>query len=224
MDTISPSILNFLSQLKENNNRAWFQENKAAFKKEQLQVKHFFNQIEAGLNIHDTIEGQKMFRIYRDVRFSKDKTPYKPHFAVHFTRASKRLRGGYYLRIRPGESFLAGGFWEPNKEDLFRIRKEFEADASEMRTIIRNPVFKKYFGELQGSALKTAPRGFDKNHSNIDLIKKKQFIVVRNFTDAQVCASNFLTDIDNSYKAMRPFFDYMSDVLTTNLNGESIID
>jgi len=224
MTTISKSTLSFLKELKKNNTREWFNEHKPKFQEEQTKVKSFYNTLMETLNTHDDIEKLKIFRIYRDVRFSKDKTPYKPHFAGHFVRGTKRLRGGYYLRIRPGESFLAGGFWEPNKEDLLRIRKEFEMDASEIREIIENKNFIKHFGKLEGSSLKTAPRGFDKEHPDMDLIRMKQFIVTREFTDDEVLAPNFLQQIDSSYNAMRPYFDYMSEVLTTDLNGVSILD
>jgi len=224
MTSISKTTLDFLAALKENNNRDWFAEQKSEFQKEQKKAKDFYNAILEQLKSHDDIEGIKMFRIYRDVRFSLDKTPYKPHFAGSFSRATKKLRGGYYLRIRPGESFLAGGFWEPNKEDLLRIRKEFEIDTAEIRSILSNPTFIKYFGKLQGDSLKTAPRNFDKEHPDMDLIKMKQFIVVRNFTDEEVLSPDFLERINESYKAMRPYFNYMSEVLTTDLNGVSNID
>lgn len=224
MTSISKTTLDFLAALKENNNRDWFAEQKSEFQKEQKKAKDFYNAILEQLKSHDDIEGIKMFRIYRDVRFSLDKTPYKPHFAGSFSRVTKKLRGGYYLRIRPGESFLAGGFWEPNKEDLLRIRKEFEIDTAEIRSILSNPTFIKYFGKLQGDSLKTAPRNFDKEHPDMDLIKMKQFIVVRNFTDEEVLSPDFLERINESYKAMRPYFNYMSEVLTTDLNGVSNID
>jgi uncharacterized protein (TIGR02453 family) len=223
MTSIDISTLNFLKQLKLNNNREWFTEHKTQFQEEQQKVKDFYNAVEEQLKEHDAIDKFKLFRIYRDVRFSKDKTPYKPHFAGSFSRATKRLRGGYYLRIRPGESFLAGGFFEPNKEDLLRIRKEFEMDTSEIRSILANEDFVACFGKLQGNALKSAPRGFDKEHPDMDLIRMKQFIVIRNFTDEEVLSPNFLDEVSNSYKAMRPYFDYMSEILTTDLNGESII-
>lgn len=223
MTSISRTTLDFLSTLKENNNRDWFADHKAAFQKEQKKAKEFYNALLLKLKTHDDIESLKMFRIYRDVRFSPDKTPYKPHFAGSFVRATNKLRGGYYLRIRPGESFLAGGFWEPNKEDLLRIRKEFEMDASEIREILADKTFIKHFGKLEGESLKTAPRGFDKEHPDMDLIRMKQFIVVRNFTDEEVLSPNFLEDINESYQAMRPYFNYMSDVLTTDLNGVSLI-
>ena len=216
--------LQYLKDLQKNNNRDWFAENKNRFIKAQDNAKEVYAAIFQELVKHDEIEKFKLFRIYRDVRFSKDKTPYKAHFAGSYSRLGKSLRGGYYLRIRPGESFLAGGFWEPNKEDLLRIRKEIEIDASELREILANKNFKHYFGNtLQGDELKTAPRGFDKDHPDIDLLRKKGFIAVRNFTDIEVLSKNFVEEVNQSYLALRPFFDYMSDVLTTNLNGESII-
>ena len=222
---IKKSTLDFLENLKENNDRAWFNEHKDEFKVEQTHAKDFYAAIRRNLEKQDEIDKFKLFRIYRDVRFSKDKTPYQPHFAGSFSRAGKKLRGGYYLRIRPGESFLAGGFWAPNKEDLFRIRKEFEFDTSEIRKLLAEKKFVSIFGgELVGEELKTAPRGFDKEDPNLDLIRKKGFIAVRKFTDKEVLASDFLDVVRDSFLALRPFFDYMSDVLTTNLNGESIID
>ena len=164
-------------------------------------------------------------RIYRDVRFSHDKTPYKAHFANSYSRLGKELRGGYFLRIRPGESFLAGGFWEPSKDDLLRIRKEIELDASEIRAILADKKYQLYFGGKfeSFSELKTAPRGFDKAHKDIDLLRKKGFIASRNFTDAEVLSGNFIEEVTKSYKALRPFFNLFSDLLTTNLNGESIL-
>ncbi|MCI2228144.1 DUF2461 domain-containing protein [Polaribacter sp. MSW13] len=218
------SSLQYLKDLQNNNNRDWFSETKPTFKKAQDNAKELYATIREGLEKHDEIDRFKLFRIYRDVRFSKDKTPYQPHFAGSFSRLGKELRGGYYLRIRPGESFLAGGFWEPNKDDLLRIRKEIEQDASEFREILEDKTFRKYFGDkFEGAELKSAPRGFDKEHKDIDLLRRKGFIAIRKFTDAEVLSSNFLEEVDKSYKALRPFFNLFSDILTTNLNGESII-
>jgi len=218
------SSLSYLKKLKNNNNRDWFAEHKPTFIEAQNNAKQLYAEIRNNLEEHDEIEKFKLFRIYRDVRFSKDKTPYKHHFAGSFSRLGKQLRGGYYLRIRPGESFLAGGFWEPNKEDLLRIRKEIEVDATEFREILEDKNFQHYFGNsFKGDELKTAPRGFDKEHPDVDLLRKKGFIAVRNFTDEEVLSSSFSSEVDNSYKALRPFFNLFSDILTTNLNGESII-
>ncbi|MDV7187517.1 DUF2461 domain-containing protein [Lutibacter sp. TH_r2] len=224
MTVIDASIISFLKQLKKNNNREWFADHKEKFQEEQKKLKSFYELLQLEMEKHDAIEKLKIFRIYRDVRFSKDKTPYKVHMSGHFVREGKERRGGYYLHIQPGESFLAGGFWAPEKEDLFRIRKEFEMDTVEIREIISEENFQKYFGKIEGDSLKTAPRGFDKTHPDLDLIRMKQFIVTRKFTDKQITSANFLAEVNNSFKAMRPFFNYMSDVLTTNLNGESILD
>lgn len=218
------SSFEYLKDLKKNNNRDWFATTKPVFKEAQDNAKAFHAAIREHLETHDEIDRYKLYRIYRDVRFSKDKTPYQPHFAASFSRKGKHLRGGYYLRIRPGESFLAGGFWEPNKEDLYRVRKEFEIDTQEIRAILSEEKFTEHFGGVfEAHELKTAPRGFDKNHKDIDLIRKKGFVAVRNFTDRQVLSPNFLQEVNASFVALRPFFDYMSDVLTTDLNGESII-
>lgn len=221
---VKKEAFDFLKQLAKNNTRDWFAANKVKFKEIEAEVKGFYAELMEQMKQHDEIEKLKVFRIYRDVRFSKDKTPYKAHFAGSFSRAGAHLRGGYYVRIKPGETFIAAGFWEPNKEDLFRIRKELESDASAFRSVINSSIFKKTWGPLIGDELKTAPKGFDKEDPNIDLIRKKQFIFVRHMNDKEVLASNFMEEVNNSFKEIRPYFDLMSDILTTNLNGESLLD
>ena len=222
--SIPNKTLDFLKKLEKNNNRDWFNENKAEFKEVEMQTKACYNSLFELLKTHDDVDRLKIFRIYRDVRFSKNKLPYKTHFGGSFHRKKPELRGGYYLHIAPNnESFIATGFWEPNKDDLYRIRKEFEMDDSEIRKIVSNKSFKNIWGEFVGDELKTAPRDFDKDHLAIDLIRKKQYIFTKKFTDKEVLSDTFLEDVNKSFKAIRPFFNYMSDVLTTNLNGESII-
>lgn len=221
---VSPTVLSFLKELSKNNNREWFADNMDTFRANEKAVKVFFNELEAEVRKIDTIDKMQVFRIYRDIRFSKDKTPYKRYFSAWFSRSKPMLRGSYYIHIEPGASFVEGGFWEPNPPDLLRIRKEFEMDDFYIRKIMADPTFKKYFGELEGEEVKTAPKGFDKNHPAIDLIKKKQFLITRKFTDKEVLDKNFSGKVLKTLVAMRPFFDYMSDVLTTNLNGESLYE
>jgi uncharacterized protein (TIGR02453 family) len=220
---VSQELFKFLSDLSENNNREWFADHKSEFDQLKNDSKQFFESIEEGLNKHDDIEKLKIFRIYRDVRFSKDKTPYKTNFGASFTRRGAHLRGGYYIHLQPNESFLSTGFCAPNKEDLFRIRKEIELDAQELRDILEQEDLKNIWGPISGEALKTAPKGFDKTHPDIDLIRMKQFVFVKKFTDKAVLSSEFTHQIDEAFKAIRPYFDFMSDILTTNLNGESIL-
>lgn len=224
MAQITKENLDFLVDLQGNNNREWFTENKKRYEANLKNIVVFADALLAKMNEHDVLEtptGKKsLFRIYRDVRFSKDKSPYKTHWSGSFRRATQLRRGGYYFHIQPGnQSFIGGGFWEPNKEDLQRIREEIAADPSEMRQILSNSNFIKTFGGLQGEQLKTAPKGFDKEHPAIDLLRYKQFIFGRNFTDKEVLQPNFLEQANQTFKHMRPFFDYMSDLLTTDANG-----
>ena len=224
MATLSKSVFDFLRKLEKNNNRDWFNEHKKEFKIIEAETKQAYQDLSDLLNIHDEIDEFKMFRIYRDVRFSKNKLPYKTHFGGSFSRKKPELRGGYYLHVQPGnESFIATGFWEPNKEDLFRIRKEFEQDDTEIRKIINQKKFKATWGDFVGDEVKTAPKGFNKDHKAIDLIKKKQFIFTKKYTDNEVTSANFLNQVNTDFKAIRPYFDYMSDVLTTDLNGVSLL-
>ena len=168
---LTKSTFEFLDLLTKNNNRDWFSDNKKRFETENNLAKVFFTEVFTDLEKIDSLEKMQVFRIYRDVRFSKDKLPYKNHFSVGFTSTKPLLRGGMYLHIENEASFVGGGFWEPNNEDLLRIRKELELDASDLREIIADTTFKKMFGTLEGEELKTAPKNFDKIHPNIDLIK-----------------------------------------------------
>ncbi|PHS10358.1 MAG: TIGR02453 family protein [Kordia sp.] len=225
MTLISKETVSFLKELSENNNREWFSEHKKEFKEHEATVKLFFQSVFEKLSATDDIEAYKMMRIYRDVRFSKDKTPYKARFAGSFKRSSERLRGGYFLNLEPGNCVVGGGFYGPNPADLLRIRKEFELDALEINEILSDKAFKKIFPNgIQGEGVKTAPKGFDKNNEAIVLIRKKQFYVMKSFTDSEMTSEKFVDEVVSVFVTLRPFFDYMSEVLTTNLNGESILE
>jgi len=223
MIKINPDILVFYKDIEKNNNREWFEKQKSRYKALESELKVFNEEVKNGLDKEDDIERVKMFRIYRDVRFSKDKTPYKTHFGVSFHRKKPKLRGGYYMHIKPENSFIAGGFWDPNPKDLFRIRKELEFDAQELRNIINEKKFNLIWGELQGEKVKTAPKNFNKEHPDIDLIRHKQYIFIKKFNDKSVLSSNFLNEVINNFIAIRPFFDHMTNILTTDLNGVPII-
>jgi uncharacterized protein (TIGR02453 family) len=223
---IPNSSVNFLTLIKNNNNRDWFNANKDQFLKEQSYIELFADTLLMELNSHDVIEtasGKKsLHRIYRDTRFSKEKTPYKTNWSGSFRRASKYRRGGYYFHIEKGNSFIAGGFWGPSPEDLKRIRDDFAFDDTPMRKIIKSKHFISTFGSLQGEQLKTTPKGFDAENKAIDLLRYKQFLLIRPFTDNEVLSDNFLNEANKTFKNMRPFFDYMSEVLTTDINGIEI--
>ncbi len=224
---IYPSTLSFLSLLKQNNNREWFGTHKEEFLVEQAHVIAFADKVLDNLNRHDVIETpsgrRSIYRIYRDIRFSKDKTPFQTYWGGGFKRASRYRRGGYYFHLEQGNSLLAGGFWGPNPADLKRIRADFELDPAPFRSMITHSDFISNFGELKGEKLKTAPRGYYVDHPSIDLLTYKQFLVIKKFTDEEVLSENFVEQVDQTYRAMRPFFDYMSELLSTDKNGESLL-
>jgi len=225
--TIPQSSLDFLLQLKENNNKPWFDENKPKYLVELDHIQNFADALLKELSKTDVLEttsGKKsVYRIYRDIRFSKDKTPFKTFWGGSYTRATSERRGGYYFHIEKGNTFLAGGFWGPNAADLKRIRSEFAHDYESFREILNSKTFKNTFGTLQGEQLKTTPKGFDADHPAIDLLRFKQFLIIKRFTDDEVLSQQFLQQALETFKNMRPFFDYMSEVLSTDINGASVL-
>ena len=224
---IQKSTLDFLQTLSENNDRDWFNANKELYISAHNNVCEFADALIGKMNLHDeleTLSGKKaLYRIYNDVRFSKDKSPYNSRFAFGLQRATKFKRGGYYLQIKPGNCFLGCGFFSPNTEDLKTIRQDIEMNFEEWNEILNSKEIKANFGKMTGVQLATAPRGFDKEHQAIDLLRYKQFIFRCNFTDEEVLAPDFLDKVNSLFKSIRPFFDYMSEVLTTDANGESVI-
>ena len=221
---IQEHVFQFLKQLANNNYRDWMQENKKQYQSNEKELKLFYHDITNQLNQDDVIDKLKVFRINRDIRFSKDKTPYNVHRSASWSRQGAERRGGYYLRLEPGKSMMACGFFSPEKEDLFRIRKEFEFDASEINSILNEEDFAEAFGGFNSeNALKTAPRGFDKNHENINLIKLKSYVVSHHFSDDEVFSYDFSEKVVHHFRLCRPYLDYMTEVLTTNLNGESLL-
>lgn len=224
---IPKSSLDFLTQLKQNNNKPWFEENKPRYLIELNHIETFAGALLEELSKTDVLEtasGKKsVYRIYRDIRFAKDKTPFKNYWGGSFTRATKERRGGYYFHLEQGNSFIAAAFWGPNAADLKRLRSEFAHDPEPMQKILQSKSFVDTFGTLQGEQLKTAPKGYDVNHKAIDLLRYKQFLIMKRFTDEEVLSPLFLEQALETCKKMRPFLDYMSEVLTTDINGASVL-
>ncbi len=228
MAQIAKTSFDFLNQLSENNNRDWFTDNKPWYQEEHHNAYEFAEALLQGLKEHDeitTLSGKKsLMRVYRDVRFSKDKSPYNPRWAGGFNRQKPHLRGGYYFHLKPGETVVGGGFYGPAPEDLKLIRNQIAQDDQPLRSVLNDPDFKNTFGALQGDQVKTAPKGFDKEHPSIDLLRYKSLYVFRSFSDQEVLSPNFLWEALGTFIALRPFFDVMTEMLTTDLNGISLID
>jgi uncharacterized protein (TIGR02453 family) len=223
---IQKSTLDFLKKLSSHNDREWFNLHKGEYLQAQDNVVAFADELISRMNQHDRIEtpsGKKsIYRIYNDVRFSKDKSPYNPRFAGYLRRYKPLLRGGYYWWIKPGASRVSCGFAYPNPEDLKRIRLDIRDNYDHWNKLLSSRTIKTKFGGMQGEKVKTTPKGFDKDHPAIDLLRYKQFWFSRPFRDEEVLAPHFINEINKTFKSIRPFFDYVSDVLSTDLNGESI--
>lgn len=216
---IEKSTLAFLKKLKKNNNREWFTENKPVYQSAQENVKAFLDSVEKELSKIDAIEKKKLFRIYRDVRFSKDKTPYNSVFRMSLSREGAFRRGGYYLQIGPGQTMIGGGFYKPEPKDLKLIRSHIASDSRPLRKIIASKSFKNNFGMLWGDQVKSAPKGYSKDHEDIDLLKYKSMYVFREFKDSEVVSATFIKEVVKTYKAIQPYFSYMSEILTHDLDG-----
>ena len=229
----------YMRDLQRNNERDWFNANKDRYKAVLEDVTAFAKTVQAGLEEDDVlVQGKKpVMRIYRDTRFSKDKTPYKRHWGGGFDREGRERRGGYYWHVEPGgikqwdefdssyEAFVGGGFWAPERDDLARIREELAVDHEAFRKLLASEPIKTTFGGQlhEGEKLKTAPKGYDKEHPAIDLLNHKSFVLVRHFTKQEVAAKDFSEQVAQTFKDMRPFLDYMSHVLTTDSNGVSLL-
>jgi uncharacterized protein (TIGR02453 family) len=225
--SIQPTTFAFLKDLAKNNNRGWFAKHKNRYDAAQENMIAFADALLTVMRKHDHIETPSgkgsLMRIYRDTRFSKDKTPYRSYMGGGFTRATQKLRGGYYFQIGPGQSLAAGGFFSPNPADLMRIRQDMDYNYPDWKKLLKNKALANTFGELKGNQLITAPQGFAKDHPAIALLRHKQFYFEKPFTDKEVLDSNFVTVLNQTFKNLRPYFDYMSEVLTTDANGISLV-
>jgi len=225
---IKKQSLDFLTDLSTNNNRDWFSLHKQTYLDARDNIIDFAGALLAEMNKHDQVEtpsGKKaLFRIYKDVRFSKDKTPYNTHWSGSFKRSTNKLRGGYYFRIEPGNSGLVGGFWGPVPADMKRVRQDIDANYPAWRDLLGNQTLVETFGNLYGEQLGSAPRGYEKDHPAIDLLRYKQFMLKHLFSDEEVLSPDFLFRVNDVFKKMRPFLDFMTEVLTTDANGLSVVD
>lgn len=220
---ITKATLHYFAELKANNHKPWFEQHKNRYLRAKAEVRTLMQTVENNLNKSDVIEFSRLFRMHNDLRFSKNKPPYKGYLGGYYRRFGADRRGSYAFDIEPGNSRVGGGFFGPNSEDLLRIRREFELDLQGIHNIVEAPTFVKHFGSLMGNGVKTAPRGFDKTHPNIEFIRKKQFYAYRFFSDEEVVRKDFADLMTTTFLAIRPFFDYMTEVLTTDMNGVSIL-
>ena len=209
------STLQFLRNLEKNNNRDWFNENKTLYQEAQQDVISFVEKlIEEMADLDEEmgkLEAKKsVFRIYRDTRFSKDKTPYKTNFGAGLGMGKGNKVSGYYLHIEPGKSFLAGGVYKPEPSVLKTIRQEISAFGDEFKAILEQDEFRNYFRGLSvEDKLKKVPQGFEKDDKMAEYLKLKHFIVTHPVSDEQLLSENAVKEFTEIFKAMKPLNDFL---------------
>jgi uncharacterized protein (TIGR02453 family) len=212
METIKKSTLDFLTAINCNNNRDWFLANRPQYLEAKANYESFvqavidkiilFEPIMKGLEAKSCV-----FRINRDIRFSNDKSPYKSHFGG---KKNGDKFAGYYFHIEPGKSIMAGGAYTPPTPWLSAIREKISDTADEFIKITASKEFIKYFGSIDGEKLKTAPKGYPKDHPYIELLKFKSYLVVNEASDKLVLSNDFMDHVLNVFKTMKPLNDYLN--------------
>ncbi|WP_343616302.1 DUF2461 domain-containing protein [Flavobacterium sp.] len=222
---LTKESLQFLDDLKKNNNREWFQENKKryeVFKKDYHQLVSDFLDVMKPLDPSlDFLEVKNCtFRINRDIRFSKDKSPYKSHLGVWMSAGAKGAnRSGYYVHIEKGASFIAGGFYSPEAEDLKKVRKEIAFFYDDLQEILNDKNFKKEFGSLdinENNSLKSMPRGYEKDHPAIEFLKLKSFTATQVYDISEVTKKDFVKKTSEKLIALKPLNGFINRALDTD--------
>jgi uncharacterized protein (TIGR02453 family) len=212
-------VLDFLSRLKQNNNKAWFDKNRAAYDIARARFESFVDQLISeygGIEDLGSITAKDcVMRIYRDTRFSKDKSPYKTNMSATIAPGGKKSSSlGHHLHIQPhDETLIAGGLYMPTPEQLARFRMAIDQDAAPFKALIKNKEFQKYFGTLEGEKVKTVPQGYTRDNPEIELLRFKQVVVVHRLSDEMVLSPTFSTHTIKTFTAMKPFLDYLNAIL-----------
>jgi len=212
-------ILDFLGDLKEHNNKAWFEEHRAAYDTARTHFENFVDQLIGEYGRLEDLGGitakDCVMRIYRDTRFSKDKSPYKTSMGATIAPGGKKSASlGYHLHLQPhNETLIAGGLYMPTPEQLASFRRAIDQDAAPFKAILDNKEFRKYFGMLEGEKVKTVPQGYTRDHPDIELLRFKQVVVVHHLSDEMVLSPKFNTHVIKTFTAMKPFLGYLNTIL-----------
>ena len=216
---IQSATLQFLNDLSENNEREWFKANKKAYDAAKKNIESVVSEVISGLVQYEpdfgSMEAKKaIFRIFRDTRFSNNKAPYKTNMGAWMARGGRKSPfAGFYLHIQPGNSFLAGGVYHPESKVLKAIREGIDYDAQSLRDIIESKAFKAQFGEMEGEKVKTSPKGYSKEHPDIDLLRHKSYLMSRNLSDEEIMAEDFVANALAVYADMVPLNTYLNKAI-----------
>lgn len=217
---ISPTTFDFLKDIALNNNRDWFQDNKDRYEQARENMLDFTTALLKELGKTDPgvaeLDPKKSVqRIYRDIRFSKNKTPYKDHFGISLSPAlSKKDTTGYYIHIKPGASFGGGGYWQPVSEHLKAIRQEIDYNGAELKAIVDDKEFVKLFGDFrEQNRLKVMPKGYEPNHPDISLLKLKDFIGMHDFKDAELLKPDSYKRVSDVLSKLYPLNAFLNNAI-----------
>jgi uncharacterized protein (TIGR02453 family) len=214
---VQPATLRFIQQLAKNNNKPWFDEHRDTYTTAKGDFEQLVTTLLEGLGSTEPVFREQkakdcVFRIFRDVRFSKDKTPYKAHFGAFFSRGGRKFPGaGYYLHIEPGgKSFIGGGLWNPETPLLKSVRQEIDYNFEEFQSIVSDKKFKKLFTQVNGEHLKTLPQGYTADNPAIEYLKMKGYTVGHNLPDEELTSKTFTKKCLDIFSEIKPFLDFLN--------------
>ncbi|MGI8950044.1 MAG: DUF2461 domain-containing protein [Chitinophagaceae bacterium] len=216
---IEQSTIKFLKDLAKNNNKDWFETHRKNYETAKEDFANFVMKIISMHGKKDADIAQLkakdcMFRINRDVRFSKDKSPYKTNMGASINRGGKKsIFSGYYIHIAPSQSFVGGGLWMPMPENLKKVRQEIDYNFDEFKSILNNKKFKTVYGDIdksEGAALSRPPKGYDENNAAIEYLKMKNFIALQYLTDAELTDKNLEKKILTAFDALQPLVKFIN--------------
>ncbi len=213
---LTAQTLDFLRDLVENNHRDWFQTNRSRYDAAKTEVCGLVERVLAGMSefepLANTAVKDCIFRINRDIRFSKDKAPYKSNFAFAIGPGGRHSgRIDYYVHIQPGnQSFLGAGMWQPTPANLAKFRQEIDYNVDELKGVIEAEEFRAYFPEASGEVMKTTPKGYAADHPEIDLLRRKELFFMHRYSDKEVLKANFADEIIRGCRIMKPYCDFLN--------------
>ena len=218
---LHPSTIKFLKNLKKNNNKSWFEKNREIYETAKADFANFIQEVinqhgKKDTSIKNLVAKDCLFRINRDVRFSKDKSPYKSNFGASINKGGRKAlySAGYYFQVQPGRNFAGGGIWMPEPNELKKIRQEIDYNFTDFKKIIGAKKFKSVYGDLDRSAeflLRRVPKGYEPDNSAADYLKLKSFVAISFFSDADLTSKDLVKKTVAAFEALQPLIKFINN-------------
>lgn len=216
---IQKNTLKFLNELAANNNKEWFDNNRSVYNTAREDFLAFVEEVLIKLSPSDPdirdLEGKScLYRINRDVRFSKNKAPYKNNLAASMERGGKKsIFGGYYIHVQPGACFIGGGLWMPASKELKKIRQEIDYNFNEFKSIVNNKKLVSHFGSFEETPeykLSRPPKGYEADNPAVEYLKFKSYVIMKSVSDAEITSKRFVTTLIDAFKTMQPLLNFLN--------------